>query len=790
MTAKEIVAQLTLEEKAALCSGADFWNTKGLARFELAPAMVTDGPHGLRKQASDRDHLGINNSVPATCFPPACASACSFDRALLHEMGNALAEECLQEDVSVLLGPGANIKRSPLCGRNFEYISEDPYVTGELAAALIGGIQEKGIGTSMKHFAANNQEKARMSSDSVIDERALREIYLAGFETAVKKVQPWTLMCSYNQVNGTYACENNTLLNDILRDAWGFDGLVMTDWGAMDDRVQAVAAGLDLEMPASGGDNDARIVEAVRQGQLTQTAVDACAQRVVELLLKAKAARKPDFQYDVEMHNTLARRIAAASSVLLKNDEAILPASPAQNIAVIGAFAKSPRYQGAGSSKINPLKLDCAFDALSAVCKNATYADGYSLESTAPDAALIEKACAAAKGKDVVFLFAGLPDAAESEGFDRTSLALPESHNQLIVAVCAVNPNVVVILQCGAPVVMPWQNDVKAILLCYLGGQAGGSACADLLFGRVSPSGKLAETFPLSLADTPAFLHFGKGDKTVEYRESIFVGYRFYDAAARAVAFPFGHGLSYTTFACSDLTLSADAFSQNDTLTAHVTVKNTGNCAGAEVVQLYVQAPQDAKLFYAPRSLKGFEKVFLAPGESKIISFTLNQRSFAYYNVAAHDWAMEGGTYTLAVGTSSRTISLQQKIKVQGDGKEAALSGLKARAQIYYHLPQSGVLAVDDAAFEAVLGRAIPPSKAVQGEPFTTNSTLGDIGDTPVGKQLIAQVSAQAGAMGPEMQKMLSAMLVDLPLRAMSMMSGGAMSPAQIEGIVSALNGK
>ncbi|MEG0911808.1 MAG: glycoside hydrolase family 3 C-terminal domain-containing protein, partial [Ruthenibacterium sp.] len=635
---------------------------------------------------------------------------------------------------------------------------------------------------------ANNQEHRRMSSSSEIDERTLREIYLAPFETTVRKAKPWTVMCSYNRINGTFSAENRWLLTDVLRDEWGFDGYVMTDWGAVVDRVTGIEAGLDLEMPASGGANDARIVAAVRDGSLPESAVDICAQRVVTLLLKAKESRKPNFRYDAAAHNALARKIAEESAVLLKHHDTRLPAAPPQSIAVIGAFAKMPRYQGAGSSKINPLMRDCAFDALCAESKNIVYADGYSLESTEPDEALMAAACEAATGKDLVFLFAGLPDAAESEGFDRTSLAMPENHNRLIEKVSAVNPNVVVILQCGAPILMPWKNSVKAILLTYLGGQAGGGACADLLFGRKNPCGKLAETFPLSLEDTPAFLHFGKNGKTVEYRESIFTGYRWYDAAHRDVTFPFGYGLSYTTFSVENLTLQTDEFAPDDTLTVTVTVKNTGKCAGAEVVQLYVEAPQNAAIYRAPQTLKDFSKVFLAPGEHKIVSFTLDARSFAYYNTLAHAWAVESGKYAIAVGTSSRNICARQMLTVQGDGKEALLADVKQRAPIYDHLPQKDILDIDTASFEVILGRKVPPTHAAEHAPFTVNSTLGDIQNTPVGKQLLQTVSAQAGAMGEEMQSMLSAMLLDLPLRALTMMSGGAMNPAQIEGIVNALN--
>jgi beta-glucosidase len=645
MTANEVMAKLTLEEKASLLCGKNFWQLKGIERLGLPPVFVADGPHGLRKQTDTPDHLGIHGSLPATCFPTACAVACSFDRRLASEIGKAMAEEALEQKVSVILGPGVNIKRNPLCGRNFEYFSEDPYTAGEMGAAIIDGIQSKETGTSLKHFAANNQEKARFYNNSVIDERAFREIYLAPFEKAVKKARPWTVMCSYNRINGVQASKNKLLLTGILRDEWGFRGLVMSDWGATSNRVDGVDAGLDLEMPFSGFWNEKQIVRAVRKGTLPAETVDKATLRAVELILKARSALDAhvDFRCDMTAHHALARRASAESAVLLKNESAepggtspsaksgVLPISPGQSIAVIGAFAKNPRYQGAGSSRVNPASLDNAFDALRGLGADAEYAAGYALgpESTDIGGALIAEAVLLAGKKDAAVIFAGLPDEYESEGYDRTDMDLPKSHNELIEAVAAANPNTVVVLQLGSPVIMPWASKVRAILVAYLGGQAGGGGIADVLLGRVNPGGKLAETWPLSLAGVPSYRYFG-GDKVTEYRESIFAGYRYYDTAGAEPAYPFGHGLSYTGFTYSDLRLNQSRFKPGETVTAGLTVHNSGNYDGAEIVQLYIEREGDSKIFRAKKELKGFEKVFLKSGESTDVNFTLDDRSFAY----------------------------------------------------------------------------------------------------------------------------------------------------------------
>ena len=793
MTAKEILQRMTLEEKASLCSGADFWHLKSVERLGLQKIMVTDGPHGLRKQAGSSDHLGVSESVKATCFPTASATACSFDRDLLRQIGEAIGEECLQEEVAVVLGPGANIKRSPLCGRNFEYVSEDPYVTGELAAALIAGVQSKNVGTSLKHYALNSQEHLRMVSDSVADERAMREIYFAGFEAAVRQSQPYTVMCSYNRINGTYASENKRVLTDILRNEWGFNGLVVTDWGAVADRVEGIRAGLDLEMPSSGGQTDAEIVAAVNKGDLLMEALDKCALRIVQMILKTQENLGKDYTYDADAHHALARKAAAESTVLLQND-GILPLAEGSKLAVIGAFAKTPRYQGAGSSRINPYKIDSAVGELEALGVPFTYAEGYKLARGAEaDTSLLDEACAAAKAADVAIVFAGLPDEYESEGFDRTSLDMPEEHNRLIEAVAKANPNTIVVLQLGAPVLMPWKDKVKGIVLSYLGGEAGSGAAADVLFGKTNPSGKLAETFPLRLEDVPCAQYFAGSNTSVEYRESIFVGYRYFDKTERDVLFPFGYGFSYTSFALSNLVVSDKAFQKGNKLTVSVDVENTGSRAGAEVVQIYVGRAQDV-VFRADKELKGFAKVFLAPGEKKTVTVVLNDRSFSYYNAKAKAWAMEGGTYTIMAGTSAKHIALAEAVFVEGDGKEQLLAGLRNTAAVYYSLPKTGVLDIPREAFASVYDAEIPKAPSRE-RPFTVHTALGDVRTTIVGRWLYNTIVKKAGAMfgggavDGTTKKLVESMIDGMPLRSLIMMSNGAFDKKKLNGLLRLMNG-
>ena len=662
MDIKALVSQMTLEEKAGLCSGDDFWHTKAVERLGIPRTMVSDGPHGLRKQDDQADHLGINDSIKAVCFPAACATAASFDPEMIRAMGEAIGESCQHEAVSVVLGPAVNIKRSPLCGRNFEYYSEDPYLAGRMATAMIQGVQSRNVGTSIKHFALNSQEHRRMSSSSDADERTIREIYFPAFEMAVKEAEPWTVMCSYNRINGVYASEDPWLLTEVLRKEWGFEGYVVSDWGAVSDRVDGVAAGLDLEMPSSGGVNDRKIVEAVRAGKLDEHVVDRACERILNIVYRYLENAKPETPWDKEAQHRQAAEIAAECMVLLKNDGDLLPLDKEEEIAFIGEFAEKPRFQGGGSSHINSFKTTSALEAAERL--KITYARGYSVARDEATDADIAEAVAAAKKAKAAVVFAGLPDSYESEGYDRSHMRMPACQNRLIEAVAAANPNTVVVLHNGAPVEMPWIGKVKAVLEAYLGGQAVGEAVVRILFGDANPCGHLPETFPRKLEDNPSFLYYGGEGNVTEYREGVFVGYRYYDKKKMDVLFPFGFGLSYTTFEYSNLRLSADKIKDTDTLTVKVTVKNTGKRAGKAVVQLYV-GDEESTPIRPVRELKGFLKVALQPGESREVSFTLDKRSFAYWNKQIHDWHVETGAFTIEVGSSSRDLPLKGKVEVE-----------------------------------------------------------------------------------------------------------------------------
>ncbi|KAA8746128.1 beta-glucosidase family protein [Paenibacillus sp. UASWS1643] len=663
-----LIATMTLEEKAGLCSGATFWSTKAIERLGIPSILMADGPHGLRKQAGDADHLGLNESVPATCFPSAVGLASSWDLDLILRVGEALGRESQAEGVSILLGPGANIKRSPLCGRNFEYFSEDPYLTGELAAAHIAGVQSQGVGTSLKHFAVNNQEHRRMTTNAIVDERTLREIYLTGFETAVKKSQPWTVMSAYNRLNGTYCSENETLLTHILKEEWGHEGFVVSDWGAVNEAADSVAAGMELEMPSSNGVGQAKIMSAIESGQLTDDALDRAVKRLLTIIFKAVDNKQTDASYDKEAHHQLARETARETMVLLKNEDQLLPLSKSGSIAIIGALAERVRYQGGGSSHIHPTKLDdvrAEFEIKAAEDRGTvSYAMGYDLDSDETSAELLEEAKRLASQCDTAILFVGLPDRYESEGYDRTHLNLPANQLALIDQLASIQPNLVVVLSNGAPVVMPWLNKVKAVLEAYLGGQAVGGAIADILYGDANPSGKLAETFPQSMKQNPSHPYFpGEGD-TVDYREGIFVGYRYYDAKEIEPLFPFGYGLSYTKFAYSDLMVDKAEITDQECVHVHVTVQNTGSRPGKEIVQLYVRSAVSS-VIRPEKELKGFVKIALEPGEQKTVTFKLNKRSFAYYNTELNDWHVEAGEYELLIGSSSRDLPLSSTIYVQ-----------------------------------------------------------------------------------------------------------------------------
>ena len=659
MDVKKMIAQMTLEEKASLLSGADFWHTKAVERLGIPAIMVSDGPHDLRKQ--DEEHAGADDSIEAVCFPTGCAAAASFDRALLRTLGEALGDSCQHEKLAVVLGPAVNIKRSPLCGRNFEYYSEDPYLAGEMAAACISGVQSRQVGVSIKHFAANSQEHRRMSSTSDIDERTLREIYLAAFETAVKKAKPWTVMCSYNRLNGVFASENAWLLTEVLRREWGFDGVVMSDWGAVSDRVRGVAAGLDLEMPSSHGENDRKIVEAVRAGQLDEALVDLACERVLRLVEKYTENARPDTPWDKEAQHQLAARIAENCLVLLKNEGNALPLEKKDAVAFIGRFAQRPRFQGGGSSHIHCFKTTPALEAAQGL--PVAYAPGYDETGENTSDALLEEAVEAARSAKAAVVFAGLPDSYESEGYDRPHMKMPEAQNRLIEAVAAVNPRTVVVLHNGSPVEMPWLDGVPAVLEAYLGGQAVGEAVVRALYGDVNPSGHLAESFPKKLSDNPSYLYYGGEGNRTEYREGVFVGYRYYDKKEMDVLFPFGHGLSYTDFSCDSLRLSGDSIREGEPLTASVTVTNTGARFGQAVPQLYVSAKNSA--FLRPvRELKGFEKIALAPGESREVTFVLDSRAFALWHEQRHGWYVESGAYEISIGFSSRDLRAAAEVRV------------------------------------------------------------------------------------------------------------------------------
>ena len=659
---KEIVREMTLEEKAGMCSGKDFWHLKGVERLGIPEVMVSDGPHGLRKQAAEADHLGLNESIKAVCFPTACATACSFDRDLLEEMGERIGDECQAEDLSVILGPAVNIKRSPLCGRNFEYFSEDPYLASQMAAAHIKGVQSKNVGTSIKHFAANNQEHRRMSCSSEVDERTLREIYLAAFETAIKEAKPDTVMCSYNRINGEFASENHWLLTEVLRDEWGFDGYVMSDWGAVNDRVKGLKAGLELEMPASGGTTDKEIVEAVKNGELDEAVLDRAVERILNIVFKFVDNRQ-EGKFDKEEDHKLAAKIEAESMVLLKNEGVLPLPTQGKKIAFIGKFAEAPRFQGGGSSHINSFKITGALEAVKEVAQ-VTYAQGYDIKEDVIDQDMLNQAVETAKEADVAVIFAGLPDAFESEGYDRSHMRMPQCQNTLISEIAKVQENVVVVLHNGSPVEMPWADEVKGILEAYLGGQAVGQAEVDVLFGKVNPCGKLAETIPYKLADNPSYLNFPGDGQTVTYNEGVFVGYRYYDTKEMPVRYPFGYGLSYTTFEYSDLQLSADKIKDTDTLKVTLKVKNTGDRAGKEIVQLYV-ADKTGAACRPVKELKNFVKVELQPQEEKTVEMELDKRSFAWYNTQIHDWYAASGEYEILAAASSRDIRLKKTVYVE-----------------------------------------------------------------------------------------------------------------------------
>lgn len=781
-----LLDQLTLEEKAALCSGKDFWRLQGVERLNLPSIMVTDGPHGMRKQPDGADHMGLQRSVPATCFPTASALAASWNRELIHRVGVALGEEARAESVSVLLGPGVNIKRHPLGGRNFEYFSEDPFLAGQIATAWVQGVQSQGVGASLKHFAVNNHEYGRMTVDAIVDERTLREIYLPAFETTVKQAQPWTIMCAYNKLNGTYLAEHSQMLTDILRTEWGFDGLVVTDWGANNNRIDGIRAGQHLEMPSSGRVNTDKIIAAVNDGVLTMADLDQSVREVLKLIIRARTANEDAHprQANLDAHHELAIEAAEQGAVLLKNEGERLPLSGQGRVLVLGALAKQTRYQGSGSSQINPHCLVQPLDALKAQAPDVdwVYEPGYRLKGDLTHQHKLA-ALEQAKRADVIVLFAGLTPEYESEGFDRQHLQLPRQQRDLIDALLPHADKLVLVLQNGAPVVIPHVDKIPAIFEAYLGGQAGAQAIARLLLGVSNPSGKLAETFPATQTDVASDRWFPGSPRQSQYREGIWVGYRYHDTAGVPPLFPFGHGLSYTRFEYRDLQIEGSDLRNGGTVAVTLTVTNEGARDGYETVQLYVGQAHPS----VPRpkkELRQFEKVFLKAGESGAIRFELSARDFSFWDVGSQTWCAESDDYTLCVAASVEDVRLQQSLKLVSDHERHEPTA--ALSDYFNPLPEQ----FTESAFAQLLGYDIPEPVAIR--PIHVNSTVSEVQHRWLGRRLkrtVAQEMAKAmGDVPEENRLMMEAMIEDLPLRNLALMSEGKISEKTLHRMVHALN--
>ncbi|MDE6474076.1 MAG: glycoside hydrolase family 3 C-terminal domain-containing protein [Clostridia bacterium] len=787
----DLIAQMSLEEKASLCSGKDMWHTKAIERLGIPSVMMCDGPHGLRKQDDSGVSTSLNVSVDAICFPTASATASSWDKALLNQLGQAIGEEAVAENVALVLGPGTNIKRSPLCGRNFEYFSEDPYLAGMLSASFIDGVQSKNIGTSIKHYCANNQETYRMTINSVVDERTLREIYLLPFEIAVKQSQPRTIMASYNLINDTYATENEFLLNKVLRDEWGFEGLVVSDWGATNKRVKGLKAGHDLEMPSSGGMNDKLIVKAVQDGSLDESVLDTAVDRILDLVMKSTKNPK-DATYDKEEHYQIAKNIAKESAVLLKNDGS-LPLQ-AQKILLVGELAIEPRFQGAGSSFVNCTKISTVEQSLRDAGIEYEFTSGYDLsdESVKKNAKLRKNAVELAKNYDTVLVVAGLPEKYEAEGFDRKHINMPQSHDLLIEELTQVNKNVNVVLTMGSSVEMPWIDKVRSVLCMYLGGQSSGDACVDLLLGKANPCGKLAETFALKLEDVPSTQNFPGARFSVEYREGLYVGYRYFNTANAPVLFPFGHGLSYTKFEYSNLTLSSKNITDKEILTATVDVQNVGDMDGKEIIQLYVNDVESS--VYTPyQQLKGFEKVFLKAGEKKRVTFSLDKRSFAFYNVNAGDWQVESGEFKIMIGASSRDIRLQDSVTVKSTDTAEIIP---TPADSWYCAPDANKeITKEEFLAMARLNIKEDYRIAKKGE-FTEDDSFEDMANTSGLARFALKIAKPAIRMSMKAKKddpnylMIYEVMKTSPMRALAFSSQGMFNMKMVDGVVTIMNGK
>ncbi len=790
---KYILSKLSMDEKIALCSGSTNWLTEPNEKNGIPAVWVSDGPHGLRKEKMTKGVNVMQESEKATCFPPAVSLASSWDKNIALMVGDAIADEAKALQVTTVLGPGVNIKRSPLCGRNFEYFSEDPYLAGRIGAAWVHGVQQKSVGTSLKHFIANNQEYIRMSIDSIVDERALREIYMPAFEHIVKTEQPTTVMSSYNKLNGTYLSDNKRILTDVLRDEWGFKGIVVSDWGSVNSRPAGIKAGMDLEMPTCKGMNDIHIKNAIESGEVTEEELDTIALRMIKFAYESKANEVTDFVADFDKSHQVALEASLSSAVLLKNESDTLPLKKSAKIAVIGKLAQKIRYQGAGSSHINTTQVVSFVDALKENNADFEYADGYSLKGTGYNKKLIEKAVETAKGKDTVVVFVGLTDAYESEGYDRKHMNLPDSHNILIEELLRINKNIVVVLSCGSPVkIGAWEKHVRAILNMYLPGQAGGTACYQLLFGDRNPSGKLAETFPLKNHHNVVANYFPMGPRCVQYRESIFVGYRYFDTVGKAVQYPFGFGLSYTKFEYSDLKLSSNKINEGDTLTVTFKIKNIGKCAGAEIAELYV-GDKVSSVYRPSKELKGFDKVMLDIGEEKTVELTLDSRSFSYYNTAINDWHIESGEFDIMIGASVDDIRLQSTVDVVSANPDAPIPDFKTLAPVYYDIANGKETnCIPSEQFEAILGAELPNNEPYKKGELTFNNSIGQIAITPLGKFVSRCVALGSKIMSRDSEnpEMIVNSAQDMPLRSASAMTGGLLPFESLQGFVDMLNGK
>ena len=781
--ATSIVKKLSLEEKCKFCCGIDFWELFNMDELDIPSIMLCDGPHGLRKEIGENFNFKASEVEKATCFPTSTAWASTFDEDLIYKVGEALGEECRKENVAGLLSPGINIKRIPICGRNFEYLSEDPYLSGKISASLIRGIQSKGVSACLKHFAANNQEKNRYTVNSIIDERALREIYLKGFEIAIKESNPWSIMMAYNRLNGQYCCQNDYLINDILRKEWKYKGCIISDWGGVNNIVESINAGLNLEMPGYNDDYYKNIEEAVKNNKIKEETLNKSVTKVIELILKYKEGKKIPYKCNIQKHINLAQKVAEESAVLLKNEDNILPGNTNQNIAVIGRLAKEPVIQAFGSSKVNPNTNDNSYDAFINNKCNISYAEGYSFEDDKRNDYLLKEAVEVSKNKDIVYLFVGIPKYIEAEGYDRKNINIPKSHENLIYEIAKVNKNLVVILQGGSVIKMDWSDIPKAILLTHLSGARGGNATVNLLLGKKNPSGRLNETYADELEDYPSMKFYPGNRNHLEYRESIYVGYRYFDTANKKVKYPFGFGLSYTTFEYSNMKIKNN---NNNIIEVSITVTNSGNFEGKEVVQLYISCLY-SKLFRAKQELKRFKKINLKPGESKEIVFYLDEECFSYFNINTHKFEVEEGKYSINIGSSSRDIKFSTIINKNGNSKD--ISDYEEVAPSYYKLYEKE-FNPNIEEFEMIYGGNLPIT-INQIHPFNANSTINDIKYVYGGDLIISMINKKAYkfAKGDRYMQITSKeSLNDSPFRLLTMVTRGAISHKTVTGFVDLLN--